>query len=226
MLIDHWPLVGLRLSTPRLELRLPGEDELAELGELAAEGIHEPDRMPFLVPWTDLPPADRARSVVQHHWLRRGNWSPENWALNLVVFEKDQVVGLQTIEARDFAVLREVSTASWLGARFQRRGIGTEMRAAVLHLAFVGLNALEAMSGAFEDNASSFTVSMKHGYELDGVERHVVRGRPAIMRRLRLTRTRWEMHRHVPVSIVGLPPCLPMFGLLDDSPAGIEESTS
>ncbi|MFJ9098041.1 GNAT family N-acetyltransferase [Streptomyces sp. NPDC102405] len=76
--------------------------------------------------------------------------------------------------------------ASWLGARFQRQGIGTEMRAAVLHLAFVGLNALEAMSGAFEDNASSFTVSMKHGYELDGVERHVVRGQPAIMRRLRL----------------------------------------
>ncbi|MFI6434935.1 GNAT family N-acetyltransferase [Streptomyces sp. NPDC050759] len=226
MLIDHWPLVGLRLSTQRLELRLPSEDELAELGELAAEGIHEPDRMPFIVPWTDLPPADRARSVVQHHWLRRGNWSPENWALNLVVFENDQVVGLQTIAARDFAMLREVSTASWLGARFQRQGIGTEMRAAVLHLAFDGLNALDAMSGAFEDNASSFTVSMKHGYELDGVERHVVRGQPAIMRRLRLTRARWEMHQHVPVSIVGLPPCLPMFGLSDDSRAGLQEATS
>ncbi|WP_433920553.1 GNAT family N-acetyltransferase [Streptomyces canus] len=226
MLIDHWPLVGLRLSTQRLELRLPSEDELAELGELAAEGIHEPDRMPFLVPWTDLPPADRARSVVQHHWLRRGNWSPGNWALNLVVFENEQVVGLQTIAARDFAKLREVSTASWLGARFQRQGIGTEMRAAVLHLAFVGLNALEAVSGAFEDNVSSFTVSVKHGYALDGVERHVVRGQLATIRRLRLTRARWEMHQHVPVSIVGLSPCLPMFGLSDDSRAGLQEATS
>ncbi|MFI0508274.1 hypothetical protein ACH3Y9_05555 [Streptomyces sp. WSLK1-5] len=47
MLVDHWPLVGLRLSTPHLELRLPGEDEL---GALAAGGIHELDRMPFLVP--------------------------------------------------------------------------------------------------------------------------------------------------------------------------------
>jgi len=215
MLIDHWPLLGLRLSTPRLELRLPGEGELAELGELAAGGVHEPDRMPFLVPWTDLPPAARARSVVQHHWLRRGNWSPENWALNLVVFESGQVVGLQTITAQDFAVLRQVSTASWLGTRFQRQGIGTEMRAAVLHLAFAGLNALDAMSGALEDNPSSFTVSMKLGYELDGVERHVVRGRPAIMRRLRLTRARWETHRQVPVSITGLSPCLPMFGLSD-----------
>lgn len=226
MLRDHWPLMGLRLSTPRLELRLPSEDELAELGELAAEGIHEPDRMPFLVPWTDLPPADRARSVVQHHWLRRGNWSPENWALNLVVLADDRVVGLQTVAARDFALLRQVSTASWLGARFQRQGIGTEMRAAVLHLAFAGLNAREAMSGAFEDNASSFTVSMKHGYEPDGVERHVVRGRPVAMRRLRLTRARWETHRHVPVSIAGLPSCLPMFGLSDGNSAGLPETTS
>ena len=218
MLIDHWPLVGLRLSTPRLALRLPSEEELAALGELAAEGIHAPDRMPFLVPWTDLPPAERARSVVQHHWSRRGNWSPQNWALNLVVFQNDQVVGLQTIAARDFAVLRQVSTASWLGTRFQRQGIGTEMRAAVLHLAFTGLNAREAMSGAFEDNPSSFTVSMKHGYAPDGVDRHVVRGRPAVMRRLRLTRARWEMRRRVPVSITGLTSCLPMFGLAESVP--------
>ena len=226
MLIDHWPLVGLRLTTPRLELRLPGEEELAELGELAAEGIHEPDRMPFLVPWTDLPPGERARSVVQHHWARRGNWSPQNWALNLVVWETGRVVGLQTITARDFALMRQVSTASWLGARFQRQGIGSEMRAAVLHLAFAGLNALDAVSGAFEDNPSSFRVSMKHGYELDGVERHLVRGRPATMRRLRLTRSRWEQHQHVPVSITGLSPCLPMFGLTDNNRSGHRQGTS
>lgn len=176
MLIDHWPLLGLRLNTPRLELRLPTDSELADLASLAAEGVREPDRMPFLVPWTDLPPAERARSVVQHHWLRRGNWAPDNWALNLAVFENGRVVGLQTIAARDFAVLREVTTASWLGARHQRQGIGTEMRAAVLHLAFAGLDALEATSGAFEDNASSFAVSQKRGYEFDGIDRHVVRG--------------------------------------------------
>lgn len=107
----------------------------------AAEGVHERDRMPFIVPWTDLPPAERARSVVQHHWLRRGNWATDNWALHLCVFEDGRVVGLQTIAAHDFAVLRQVSTASWLGVHHQRQGIGTEMRAAVLHLAFAGLGA-------------------------------------------------------------------------------------
>ncbi|MFE4361883.1 GNAT family N-acetyltransferase [Kitasatospora sp. NPDC056800] len=220
MLTDHWPLLGLRLRTPRLELRLPADDELAALADLAAQGVHEPDRMPFIVPWTDLPPAQRARSVVQHHWLRLGNWSPDDWALNLAVFENGRVVGLQTVAARDFAVLRQASTGSWLGVRHQRQGIGTEMRAAVLHLAFAGLGATEAVSGAFEDNPSSYAVSRKHGYEPDGVDRHLVRGRGVTERRLRLTRERWQARREVPVTVDGLAPCLPLFGLPGDRGEG------
>jgi RimJ/RimL family protein N-acetyltransferase len=37
-----------------------------------------------------------------------------------------------------FAVLGTVSTFSWLQPSFRRRGLGTEMRAAMLHLAFAG----------------------------------------------------------------------------------------
>jgi RimJ/RimL family protein N-acetyltransferase len=231
MLMDHWPLLGLRLNTPRLELRLPSEEELAQLADLAAEGVHEPDRMPFIVPWTDLPPAERARSVVQHHWLRRGNWAPADWALNLSVFMDGRILGLQEINARDFAVLRQVSTASWLGMRHQRQGIGTEMRAAVLHLAFAGLGAVDALSGAFDDNPSSFAVSKKLGYELDGVEQWDVHGRRATMRRLRLSRASWETHQRVSTTITGLTPCLPLFGLLgeaavSDTGASIPRQTS
>lgn len=218
MLMDHWPLTGLRVRTPRLELRLPGDEELSDLADLAAGGVHEPDRMPFIVPWTDLPPAERARSVVQHHWLRRGNWTPDDWALNLCVFEDGRVVGLQTLAARDFTVLRQVSTASWLGLHHQRQGIGSEMRAAVLHLAFAGLGAVDALSGAFEDNPSSFSVSEKLGYELDGVEQLNVRERRATMRRLRLPRARWEKHQRISVTIVGLTPCLQLFGLPGEAP--------
>ena len=60
MLTDVWPLFGLVLRTPRLELRLPSLERLAELGELAAEGVHDPAVMPFFVAWTDRPPAERA----------------------------------------------------------------------------------------------------------------------------------------------------------------------
>jgi hypothetical protein len=47
MLIDHWPLAGLRLTTPRPELRLPGPEDLAGPGNAAAAGIHDPAQTPF-----------------------------------------------------------------------------------------------------------------------------------------------------------------------------------
>ncbi|MFI7530694.1 GNAT family N-acetyltransferase [Nocardia salmonicida] len=212
MFIDHWPLFGLRLTTPRLELRLPSEEELAALADLAAEGVHDPDRMPFTVPWTDLPPRERARSVFQHHWLQLGKWAPDDWTLNFAVFEHGRIVGQQAISARAYATLHEVGTGSWIGLRHQGRGIGTEMRAAVLHLAFDGLRATDAVSGAFADNPSSFRVSEKLGYEPDGIQRLTVREKVTVMRRVRLSRTRWESHQRTTVGIEGLTPCLPLFG--------------
>ncbi|WP_431681988.1 GNAT family N-acetyltransferase [Kitasatospora sp. KL5] len=213
MLTDHWPLLGLRLVTERLELRLPSEEELARLADVAAEGVHEPDRMPFISAWTDVPPAQRARSVVQQHWKCRGAWSPENWVLTLVVFADGQPVGVQAVSGRDFAVVREVRTGSWLGMAHQGRGIGREMRSAVLHLAFAGLGAEEAASAAFTDNAASLGVSTRLGYRPDGVQRDNVRGRAAVSQRFRLTRADWERTDRPPVGITGLGPCLPDFGL-------------
>lgn len=215
-LTDHWPLAGLRLTTPRLELRLPTDDELAELAGLAASGVHDPDLMPFYEPWTDQPPAERARSVVQYHWRQQAASTPGKWSLPFVVFAGGRVVGKQDVSAQDFAVLREVTTGSWLGQRHHGQGIGTEMRVAVLHLAFAGLGAEDALSGAFDDNPASLAVSEKLGYERDGIKRHLIRGRRATEHRLRLTRARWERHRQrspVPVTITGLEPCLPLLGL-------------
>src|SRR4051812_44156104 len=110
MLVDHLPLLGLRLRTPRLELRLPSPEELATLAEVAADGIHAPDVMPFLIPWTDEPPAEITRGVIQRHWLRLGSWSPRDWSLNLTVFRDGEVVGQQNIRAQELAIVREVET--------------------------------------------------------------------------------------------------------------------
>ncbi|MQA98270.1 MAG: GNAT family N-acetyltransferase, partial [Streptosporangiales bacterium] len=169
--------------------------------------------MPFLIPWTDRPPAEVARGVVQYHWQALGSWTPGEWQLDLVVFHDGVVVGQQTVSGHDFAVTREVHTGSWVGRGYQGKGIGTEMRAAVLHLAFAGLGAEVAASSAFEDNAASLAVSRKFGYRPDGVSRRMVRGKLAIEHRQRLTRPDWEAHRDVPVTIEGLAPCLPLFGL-------------
>ena len=215
MLVDHFPLLGLRLTTPRLELRLPSAEDLSALADLAASGIHDPDDSPFLVRWTDAPPAEAARSVVLHHWRGLGAWTAQDWILSLTVFRDGVVVGQQNIGARDLALTREVRTSSWLGRPHQGEGIGTEMRAAVLHLGFAGLDADEAVSGALAHNLASLAVSRKLGYQPDGVRRHAVRGTMTIEHRLRLTRADWERHRTTPVTIEGLDRCLPLMGVGD-----------
>lgn len=206
----YWPLDGLRLTTPRLELRLPDQTELRVMADLAAGGIHPPESMPFTVNWTDLDPVARGRSVLQHHWRRLGDWTPQRWELNLSVFVDGVPVGLQSLSATDFAARREVETGSWLGLAHQGRGIGTEMRAAVLHLAFLGLDALDATSGAFHDNPASLRVSEKLGYRPDGISRLTRRGVVGESLRLRLPRTAWCPQ--VPVTVHGLDRCRDMFG--------------
>ncbi|MPZ64824.1 MAG: GNAT family N-acetyltransferase [Pseudonocardiaceae bacterium] len=88
---------------------------------------------------------------------------------------------------RDFAITREVSTGSWLGREHQGRGYGTEMRAAVLLLAFDHLGAVTARSGAFSDNPTSMAVSRKLGYREDGSTTHVRRGEKVTKIRMLLT---------------------------------------
>lgn len=215
MLTEHFPLLGLRLTTPRLELALPADDELADLASLAAGGVHAPDTMPFVVPWTQGPPEKVARCVVQYHWRQLAEWTPESWTLHLVVRHEGTVVGTQSIGARELAVTREVGTGSWLGAGHQGQGIGTEMPAAVLHLAFACLDVEEARSEAEKDNVASLGVSRKLGYRPDGLMRLEVAGVLRVHQRLRLVRVDWESHRRVPVEVTGLEPCLPMFGLPD-----------
>lgn len=213
MVSSWWPLADLRLQTPVLELRWPSLNDLEMLADLAAAGVHDPEVQPFRGAWTDASPEDRARGTLQYHWSGWGSWKPSDWTLEFAVVRDGVVVGTQSIGGRDFAVLREVHTGSWLGRRYHGQGIGTQMRAAVLHLAFEGLGAEHAVSAAFEDNAASLGVSRKLGYRDDGVERDAVRGRPALTRRLRLTRADWQAARTVPVRIHGLQPCLPHFGL-------------
>ncbi|MCU1688924.1 MAG: GCN5-like N-acetyltransferase [Jatrophihabitantaceae bacterium] len=224
MATTHWPLTGLAISTPTLSLRMPSGDDLEALGELAAQGVHDPSVMPFLFPWTDAPPAKRARSTMQYHWRSAGEWKPEAWSLNLVVVVDGEIAGTQGMQSRDFAITREVNTGSWLGLRYQGRGIGTEMRQAVLHLAFDGLGATSAVSEAFLDNPSSLRVSRKLGYRDDGIERQAVRGKAVTAQRLRLDREAWEPRRRSDIDIVGLADCREMFGLSADPERTVDDS--
>ncbi len=208
-----WPLFGLWVQTPRLTLSYPTDADLGTLNALANQGIHDPSVMPFDTPWTDEPPEIRPQHSLQFYWGARANWKPANWHLTMMVKEGDVVVGVQGMLATDFAVKRQVGTGSWLGQGYQGRGIGKEMRAAILQLAFAGLGAKRATSGAFDDNAASLAVSRALGYVENGDDIGAPRGTPVRQIRLLLTREAWEKKRRDDIQIHGLETCLPMFGV-------------
>jgi RimJ/RimL family protein N-acetyltransferase len=204
-------LQALRVRTPRLELRLASDEELRALAALAQAGVHPPERTPFAVPWTDrahLP--GFADEFLAFHRGQLQTWSADDWSLNLVAFLEGAVAGSQTLRSARFAETRVVDTGSWLGASFQNRGLGTEMRAGVLELAFRGLGAAAATSGAFVDNPQSARVSEKLGYREIGGGTAFPRGRPVRERHYRIERAQWVSP--VAVELEGLEPALHLFG--------------
>ncbi|CAN5858470.1 GNAT family protein [soil metagenome] len=207
-----WPLFDLRVRTARLELRPATDELLVAVADLAAAGVHDAATMPFLEAWTDAPPDELRRGTLQWGWRHRAGWAPEAWNLGLAVLLGGEVVGVQDIGAEQFAKLRTVHTGSWLGRCHQGQGIGTEMRGAVLHLAFAGLGATVAYSGAWHDNAPSIAVSRRHGYVDNGERVLLRRGVPDRQLDFRLERSAWEERRRDDVTIEGLGPCLPLFG--------------
>lgn len=131
-------------------------------------------------------------------------------AIELLVWEHGALVGTQGIQAEGFASPRRVATGSWLGRDHQGRGIGTEMRAAVLELAFAELGAVEAESSWLEGNAASRRVSEKLGYVEYCLSEKSPRGIPIVEHGVTVARDAWRSP--VPVSFTGLEPCLALFG--------------
>jgi hypothetical protein len=98
------------LRTPRLTLRPSDDEGLYELAELALRGIHPPEEMPFLQPWTDQPRDELVRGVVQYQWAARSRLQPTDWGVGFLARCDGQVIGVQDLSAKDFAITREVST--------------------------------------------------------------------------------------------------------------------
>jgi RimJ/RimL family protein N-acetyltransferase len=208
---EPWPLRHLVLRTPRLELRPDDDAGLDELVEVAYAGVHPPEEMPFGEPWTDADPRHLGRGALQHFWQQRSALGPGDWNVHFLVRLGGRVIGVQSVHARQFAITREVSTGSWLGLAHQGRGVGTEMRAAVLLLAFEHLGAVSARSSAFTDNAASNRVSAKLGYRPDGTETWARRGARTEQVRLLITpatfaRPGWKL------DVDGLDGCLGLLG--------------
>ena len=207
-----WPIFGLRIRSENLVLRLPRDEEIPALIDLARGGIHPPDEMPFGIAWSVLPSPEFERGSVQHHWLMRATWTPDDWTLNLMVESDGLPIGAQTLDGKGFPLFRTVGTGSWLSRDWQGRGLGKEMRQAVLAFAFDGLGARVAESEAFLDNVASSGVSRSIGYEDNGRGALAPQGLARETQRFRMTVDGWRARPRPPVEIEGLEACREMFG--------------
>jgi RimJ/RimL family protein N-acetyltransferase len=210
-LAQHWPLFGLQIKTPRLEIRSPTDDDLPGLIAAIDTGVHDPTEVPSSTPWDSTPLLQQRFDSLREWWSHRATWDVDDWLFDGAVFVDGKPIGVQNIRAKQFAKLRIVSTGSWLGRRWQGQGLGKEMRAAVLHLAFEGLGALEARTEAYSDNERSLRVARAFGYVPDGQEYHIRQGQRARLLRFRLDRDTWLQHRRSDIAITGLDDCRDMF---------------
>ncbi|WP_440574017.1 GNAT family N-acetyltransferase [Streptomyces sp. AC154] len=211
--MNNWPLTGISVRTSRVELRWPTPGDLDALADRATEGVHAPGFMPFFSQWTDGTREVVARRVLQRHWHAMATWAPEDWTLFLVVVADGEVVGSQSLGARDFGVTREVLLTSWLTLGRQGEGLGGHARAAALELAFTGLGADQAFSVVRRGNDASQAVCAKFGFEPDGSQINAVRGEQVVSDRFRLSRQRWSAHRAIEAEVGGTAAALPLFGV-------------
>lgn len=208
----YWPLFDLRLVTPDLELRPMTEaDQPALADALSADLELDPAATVY-----DLPDEPRRRGVIswQRYWRAYGTWHPDAWRLNFAVRADGQLIGAQELEGNDFRVLRTVDTSSYLVPTSRGRGLGRQMRAAVLALAFGPLGAEAAITSAWHDNAASLGVSRSLGYRPNGETLHRRGDGADAMVHLRLLRADWLAGgAGDDVRIDGFDVCRPLFGL-------------
>lgn len=211
-----WPLHGIRLRTADLDLHVMTEGDLPTLLQLLP---HDLQLNPHATTYAGLDArANRQAVVAQGYWRALGMWSPDDWALPFVVRATGaddrfgDVVGVQWLEGPDWRADRTVDSSSWLVHRARGRGLGRQMRAAVLALAFGALGAEAAISSAVVDNGASLGVSRALGYR--DTHRSVLEHSGETLQHVRLQRGAWEASGHAHgVVVEGVEPALPLFGL-------------
>lgn len=212
-----YPLLNAEVRTPKLTLAGASDDLLERMIPEIRHGVVGAGEMPFDDPmplYQDSP--EREWQWLRAIWAGRARVDRHWWRFYFVVMVDGAPVGMQDLVGVDFTVFGTVSTFSWLLPRFRHRGLGTEMRAAVLHLAFAGLDAREASSEAFADNKASHRVSQALGYQPNGTDWATRRGNPAPLRRWKLTRAKWERIRRDDIRLAGISACLPVLGLVHE----------
>ncbi|WGW12392.1 GNAT family N-acetyltransferase [Saxibacter everestensis] len=220
LLEELWPPYGLKISCGPLTLSPVQDGDFLALDRLVQSGVHDPNRMPFFVPWTDGEAEDVRLRLLQYHWSQRAAMKPESWALETAVRFDGVIVGCQAIKTKDYRVTRTGETGSWLGLEHHGKGIGTLMRQVICAFMFDHMDAAEVTSAAFTDNPASLAVSRKVGYRDNGTDRVERRDDElAINQRLVLTPDSFVRPEYE-LTVQGLAPFRKLLGLDRTTSAG------
>ena len=207
--------LNVRVATPRLELRGATDELLEALAPLVAAGKATADPPPWDDPsaFYEPDPDVRVRRWMQSVWRGRGTVRPDAWRLYFVVVVDGEPIGQQDLIGNEFDSFGTVESTSWVSSDVRRRGIGSEMRSAILHLAFDGLGAVEAHSEGAVDNAGSNTVSERLGYERNGMAWATHQDKPVLGQRWRLDRAGWQERRRDDITMSGVAECRQALGI-------------
>ena len=207
---ELWPLHGIRIGTTDLDLTVMTEADLPEVADALPPDL---ELNPHATTYAGLDVAANRRAiVVQGYWRALGTWSPDDWALPFVVRRAGRIIGGQWLEGPDYRADRTVDSSSWLVPEVRGLGLGKQMRAAVLQVAFGHLGALAAISSAVADNAASLGVSYALGYR--DTHTSVLEHSGERLQHVRLERDAWLASQWpARVVIEGADPALPLFGL-------------
>ncbi len=210
-----YPPLNVRVATPRVELRGATDDLLEELAPLVRSGKALADPPPWDDPhaFYEADPDARVNQWLRGTWRARGTVRDDIWRVSFVAIVDGEAVGQQDLTGHDFSDFGTVESTSWVSADRRQRGIGAEMRSAILHFAFDGLGAAEANSEAGVENVGSNAVSERLGYERNGTAWATHNGEPVLGQRWRLTRERWEPTRRNDITMSGIEECRVALGL-------------
>lgn len=207
--------LNVEVSTPLVVLCGATDEHVEALAPLVAAGKATADPPPWDDPsaFYESDPDLRVQQWMRAIWRARGTVRSDIWRLQFVVFVDGSPVGQQDLTGHDFDDFGIVESTSWVSSDHRGRGIGSEMRSAILHLAFDGLGAREAHSEGAVDNVGSNKVSERLGYRPNGVAWATHRGEPVLGQRWRLEREHWQPHRRDDIELRGVPECRRALGI-------------
>lgn len=159
-----WPTDGIIHTEGNVTLKWIDDGLLGELADLAAEGIFPRPYPSYAFGWAKGDAETVRRNVIEYQRGVRTTCGPEEWRLECAVIVDKRPVGVVGIGASEWQKRKAAVSGSWLGRRYQGRGIGFTAARGLLRVYFNEFHGGEARRVVYPENAASLRVGEKLGY--------------------------------------------------------------